>query len=338
MKDMEFCPICSSNLDKEKILEYLTSQKEKDTFFSNRKIQLCNECGFGFVEAGIPQSELDQFYKTTYRKHNELVENTISASFNSFSYSTRAISQLLLAKAFRTFHKGENFLDIGAGIGMPFHIAKMLAMEMNFFAIEPDDCCYSFLKNLDAEIYPFSFGKDTIKHFGGEKFHLIVMSHILEHFNGEDVIAILKNVRFLLADDAIFLCEVPLCNLVKYAKYRHSDTPHLSFFSKDSLRKALEGSGFNVEFINCAGRDIIDCWKQTQTGLSEQITENKMDNFKAKFKNYVSKLPNSIKTSTKYIANKVNFPSIYKLLSDKDFQYGDNRECIRAIATKNFEV
>ena len=338
MKDVKLCPVCSASLDKREVLKYLTSRKETDALFLNRKIQLCSVCGFGFVEPKIPGDELSQFYKTAYRKHNELIENTISSSFNPFSYSNRAISQILLARTFRTFQQDENFLDIGAGIGMPFHIAKMLGIKMNFFAVEPDDCCHPFLKNLAAEIHPFSFGKDTIKHFGGKKFHLIVMSHILEHFNGEDVLAILKNIRFLLADDGIFLCEVPLCNLIKYAEYRHSDTPHLSFFSKDSLREALKGSGFNVEFINCVGRKIIDSWKQTQVGLSKQITKNKMDDFKAKLKSYASKLPDSIKANTKYIANKVKFPSAYKLLSDDDFQYGGDRECLRAIATKNFEV
>ena len=51
-----------------------------------------------------------------------------------------------------------------------------------------------------------------------------------------------SNMHSALADDGVIMIEVPHMNFRKfcYKDIRYKDTPHLSFFSLDSLKKLVE--------------------------------------------------------------------------------------------------
>jgi hypothetical protein len=56
----------------------------------------------------------------------------------------------------------------------------------------------------------------------------------------------LADIRKLLAVGGVLVTEVPCVDMRVHSKIRGDDSPHFLFFSKDSLRKLLEVSGFDI--------------------------------------------------------------------------------------------
>ena len=329
------CPICSSRIHIESGVEYLNSSfqflKQDQDVFQNRSIYFCESCGFGFTHPYIENKQLIDFYNQTYRSsQSEWTFGDRLFPLDEFSYTTRSLSQILLLKTFYDFKPGDYFLDIGGSDGMALHIALQLCPSIRPFAIEPDVHSHPSLKALGIQIISSTFGKEPIPELEGKLFHGILMSHVLEHYNGCDVLDILKHIRKILADESVFLCEVPQEDLKRFLDVRYNDAPHLSFFTKEALIKAFEESGFDVLFVKSASKKIDDWWEDH---LNSQNEDKPLRH--QKLKNILKKsLPSFIVKKVKRLSHQFTSPSYSELLSHDDFQYGDDRMYLRIVVKK----
>jgi SAM-dependent methyltransferase len=90
-----------------------------------------------------------------------------------------------------------------------------------------------------------------------ERFDVIVMSHVLEHFL--DPGAMLRLTGRRLKPGGVLYVEVP--HIPLEAMHRHVDSvwaprfdePHITFFDPGSLRRVLAANGLAVEFCDTAG-------------------------------------------------------------------------------------
>lgn len=76
---------------------------------------------------------------------------------------------------------------------------------------------------------------------------LVRASHVLEHTAAP--MEFLSRIANVLADDGVLMCEVPhdpKNALLLPAQIRPQDTPHLLFFSENSLCRLLEMSGLSI--------------------------------------------------------------------------------------------
>ena len=334
------CPICSSG-DESFSIQYINSEfpflKGNQDIFSNLKIRICKNCGFGWSFPYINKTKLDEFYASVYRDPRSVYYSSKPvANYNDFSFDPRAISQILLAKTLRDFKENDTFLDIGCGRGISFWTAKKLLPKMRFFGVEPDDFSHPSLKSLGVQIYPVLFNQDSSSAFNSQKFDLILMSHVLEHYNGNEIIPILESIHTILSDDGIFLCEVPNADFVRHQQMRHNDAPHLTFFNEKSIRIAMEKSELNLRFIDCCSQKYFQWWEDYVKKASEREKSNPA---KSRLKGMLAWLASHFPDSPpkkwlRKFYGKTTAPNVFDFLSLDVFNYGRERTCIRVIASK----
>ncbi|HEY41122.1 MAG TPA: class I SAM-dependent methyltransferase [Dehalococcoidia bacterium] len=337
-----FCPICSSEKDVSFSIEYMnyefaTNEVAQD-IFSDLKIHVCKRCGFGWALPSIDKTRLDKFYSDVYRDTHSAyhVRNTVS-NYSDFSLEPRPISQILLAKSFKEFKENDTLLDIGCGRGISFWIARKLLPKMRLFAVEPDQFSHPTLKSLGVQLYPIYFDRYSGPVFGSQRFDFILMSHLLEHYNGDEIIPVLQYIQTLLTDDGIFLCEVPNSDLITRRNMRYNDAPHLSFFNETSLRTALEKSGLNLRFMGCCSQKHSEWWeeyiKSTRNGGKQEPADGRLNRISRITSNLFPESPP--KEYLKKLYGKLfSTQNVFKFLSSDDFQYGSEGTCIRVIAGK----
>lgn len=232
-----------------------------------------------------------------------------------------------------------SFLDIGSGGGASFQTIFQLISGVNCFAFEPDVQSRKFLQEkLKVHVYPYAFQhkprQTTSASIGNSKFDFILMSHVLEHFNGKDIVSVLKNVRSLLSKDGIFVCEVPHCDLRSHEHMRTNDTPHISFFSKNSLTLSLEHAGLKTLFLNTCGEEYDQWWEKHKQAPNLKNKAYKIAKIIRLCRMFYGFLPISIPNRLAISSYSFILPNwVNGLLSSTNFNYGGNRMCLRAVAT-----
>jgi len=137
-------------------------------------------------------------------------------------------------------------LEIGAGFG-----ANILAMSQHarrLVAVEIDPKATAVIKQHTprCEVVTASL-EEYAQGATGEKFDVVVLSHVLEHFVDPRKALIL--VRRLVKPTGRLLVLVP--NLDRHRGFLHQfTTPHTHYFSEVTLRAMLESVGFSCEGRN----------------------------------------------------------------------------------------
>jgi SAM-dependent methyltransferase len=258
------CPICGNVIHKNNKVNYINTFFETN-LFTNKHILICPRCSFGFVEEKINQEDLDLFYLAQYRS-----KKTFFRKKTSFFpvIPERAISQWMLINMFHSFENVNNVLDIGTGYGEIFDIAKILFPQSSFYTFEPGKDAQKYLVPKGIYIYEDIFSKNSkVK----EKFDIIIMSHVLEHYSGYDVVPVLKNISKHLTDNGILLIEVPYDDFEKIKELRTNDAPHLSFFSINALSNAIKNAGLQLSFINTCGQLISNYYSSSNINIVKRI-------------------------------------------------------------------
>lgn len=243
----EFCPICFS----EKIFPdrplSLTSEDQLKAF-GKLTIYLCSKCGFAFSYPRCNHEELNSYYENHYRPR-------FYKNFENGDWpipDMRSIAQLYLALLFCQFNKNELFLDIGTGVGASLTSACMMLNYPELAIIEKSKKLIDFLTSRIQGLNVFSDFNEARKN--NKKAKIILLSHSLEHFFGNDIIDLMKNINDLLDDKGVIIVEVPNCDLrEEYFKNRKGYAPHTSFFSIDSIKYMANNIGMNQSYINAFG-------------------------------------------------------------------------------------
>ncbi len=335
------CLVCASRVADQSRLPYLERQFShlpvRENPFAALEVRVCPRCGFGWAVPAVAPARLEAFYRTAYRGEGSAHHVSDPLAQTAAPFDPRAVSQLLLAKMFRSFSPGEAALDVGPGYGASFGALARLIPGLQPFACEPDPSARRFLQDaMRVHVLPQSFSADPSVHelVDGRVFHLVLMSHVVEHFNGQEVIAVLKNVRRLLADDGLLVCEVPHCDLRRHAERRMNDTPHLAFFSVESLRAALVHAGFSVKFLQTCSQ-LYDVWWSDETAdgpcAAPPLAEPRLRRLaKRGYRALHSRLPRSVRNRLDALRWSARLDALCR--SD-ELSYGGDRTCLRAVAS-----
>ncbi len=332
------CPICSNK--KLQKLQYKNEhfsfliEKNKD-IFKNLNILSCLQCGFSYTFPFIDTYKLSEFYENEYSSEGGPHFNPYDIRDYKWKnkFSSRAASQFMLAAQYTDISKIENFMDIGCGHGESFSILNKMKCRAKYYALEGGKNYQQHLKDLNVNIIDWNSDTLYLDKKYEDFFDLILMSHVLEHFNAIYLKSILININRYLKSGGVFICEVPNddSNYKLLGSANHA--PHLSFFSKNSLSKIMEDCGYLVKYINCVGPPIG----------RDAINNNEKGNFKIRLKRYVYKYSTvrkifylfwhifrHISALKKYYLSNHTM----ELLSSKDFVYGNERASIRICVVK----
>jgi 2-polyprenyl-3-methyl-5-hydroxy-6-metoxy-1,4-benzoquinol methylase len=223
-------------------------------------------------------------------------------------------------------------MDIGCGHGTSFRMLNKMKCDATYYGMEGGANYQQDLSELNVNIIDWSSDTLNIDDKYNDFFDLILMSHVLEHFNALYLESILKNINKYLKSGGIFICEVPNDNSSYQLLESVNQAPHLTFFSQKSLIKIMKDCGFDIKYAQCVGRPV-----------NTNINNNKLNPLRIKLKKYTHRY-SAIKKMyhlLRQIFTHILILKKYHLSNDattvinsQDFIYGDDRGCIRICGIK----
>jgi SAM-dependent methyltransferase len=339
---MQLCYGCSNtNLLQQKYINthFHFLKEEKRDIFQRLQILSCPECGFSYAFPFIPSSVLQQFYENDYASQGGPHFNPTRVNTHLWknNISPRFASQLILAFQYLKPENIKHFLDIGANEGESFLTFRKLGMSLKCYALEQGEEYQRILLDLGVQVLKAKDEFLALETKFHHKFDLITMSHVLEHFNAEQLHPILQNVRNYLKPGGVFICEVPHDDNWS-TLLEQNQAPHLCFFSRDSLERIFLDSGFNILFSSAVGEKLSSIQQfdesKTKVSLFKESIKKRIAYYP--FLNSLFKL--RIYRYYPYLWIKAKWQYLHQnhfreLLTSADFQYRANGNCLRICAT-----
>ena len=231
------------------------------------KIIKCKQCGYGYYNRYITPESIKQYYEEEYWNSEGLPREQWK-DIELFLNDIRAQGQYQCIKPILKRSSVFNVLEVGAGAALfSRYLKNKYEQDVNLHVVEPGNGWQEYYQELEinrvAGFFPFE---------SKQKFDYIHTSHWLEHVL--DLDQTLKELKKLLNCKAYLFIEVPNCN-EEYFSSNISDTPHIHFFTKQSLQKLLEKYGFNTITIGEYG--ITNSEEHMRRTINPQVIENKRD-------------------------------------------------------------
>ncbi len=259
MKSHFECPVCSGNeWQKCQIFNYETNNHFNPINLNNPRAKyialrqhilsylwfadkdeikltslLCKKCGFMCYTPRPTESDLNTKYNflngvekigTTHHLVKKSSSITPNRAFRLYSIITK-------------YKKGQilNVLDYGGGDGslLKFFFEKNINCNVVDFNMQP----VKGVKRLGSTINDISFDL---------KFDVIICNHVLEHV--VDPVKLLIRLQPFLKEDGIIYIEVPM-EIWKTIPIEYDPVTHINFFTKQSLKIAINESNYKIEKI-----------------------------------------------------------------------------------------
>jgi len=139
---------------------------------------------------------------------------------------------------------GRKLLDVGCGFGFYLDFAR--AAGFRTFGIEPD---MERAKAALAKGHHIKTGFLNAQSFAGERFDIVILNHVIEHTVAP--IELLRNIYSILVPDGVLFMGCPnhssLRARLEGCNYNYYSPPeHLQYFTKGSIQKALNSTGFKI--------------------------------------------------------------------------------------------
>jgi len=302
----KLCPICEAEANENNIVDIVENIWE-----NNKNVYECSNCKLYFIDEPS-QSEIEFLYNSDfYARNNNIIYKFIDAKIKY----ARALNRFNYIKKFIKKTDNLNVLEIGASDGLLLSIFKK--ENFNVFGYELNENARNdALKKYDIKMKD-DFLKD--KNIDKNKYNIVIMSHILEHFtNPKYILNSIHNFIGGGVNDILFI-EIPY-------------TPNYKIVSKDEMKIFFETEHtvhFNEKNISLLMKEcnfkILDiCYNEyniKDNNLKKNIWLGKFD-----FKSSI----NFLYFISKICFNPKNAFIDYKI-SD-NFNFGRN---IRIIAAKN---
>lgn len=303
----KLCPLCEAEAKENNIVDIVENIWE-----NNKNVYECSNCKLYFIDE-LSQSEIEFLYNSDfYARSNNIIYKFIDAKMKY----ARALNRFNYIKKFIKKTDNLNVLEIGASDGLLLSIFKK--ENFNVFGYElNENARKDALKKYDIKMKD-DFLKD--KNIDKNKYNIVIMSHILEHFtNPKYILNSIHNFTGGGGVNDILFIEIPY-------------TPNYKIVSKDDMKIFFETEHtvhFNEKNISLLMKEcnfkILDiCYNEyniNDNNLKKNIWLGKFD-----FKSLI----NFLYFISKICFNPKNAFIDYKI-SD-NFNFGRN---IRIIATKN---
>ncbi len=231
--EVRTCPLCGADRD-----TFLPFDRAKE---GGRLLHysLCRRCGLVFQAPRPSAATLARFYRDSY--HGEMAGSQEGEERNVWVQKQRA--EHLLSFVRQHLAVVEHHLDIGCSRGTFMQAVKGYYGSKEL-GVEPGREHRQLAEGKGLKVVPNLADVDADYRSNSD---LISLSHVLEHV--ESPAEYLRRLRQdWIAPEGALLVEVP--SLFWHPAYERS---HLSVFTADSLRYALEAAGFELVAIRKHG-------------------------------------------------------------------------------------
>lgn len=303
LEDKVNCRICGSgNMSADRCFSdpFFVSEAGKRYSFS-----ICNDCGTVQCQnGGIHDYEADSSaYNVRQHINYELASN---AGLYFFAYL------LLLAEAALGSKGNKRILEVGGGLGITSHIAKL---SLNWRETNVDPNTRAALAREFLQINSFSGFADKLGSEHQGVYDVVLSSEVIEHLENPD--AFIQSIKYFLTEGGILILTTPNSQAVALSNKNadfvdvvesYSVGQHYNLFSKHSLRILLERNVFEDILITLAEGESNDKRLVVAAKLHKGASALNVGNIERKsinrlFKKYTEK--------AKLESCKNNFHSVY---------------------------
>lgn len=237
MKTISQCIVCGSD----QFSPFLTC-KDYTVSQENFNIVSCNSCGFKFTNPRPDDAILGDYYKAEeYISHT----NTKKGLVNKLYHLVRSRTLKKKLDLVKSYVPRGTILDYGCGTGMFLETCKNAGWET--FGMEPDDEARKIASKSNLNLFSDKGRINT--YITDKQFDVITLWHVLEHVT--DMEETLSFFKRRLTKKGILIIAVP--NHVSFDARHYKehwaafDVPrHLHHFEKKTIKKLVEGSGFQL--------------------------------------------------------------------------------------------
>jgi len=233
--EIRACPLCQNKSYRLKYTEQMY------------KVVICNKCGLAYLLNPPSEDNIyeDYFKKIKYKSKDYFKNSTSQPLADLFDINERRL------KAIQQIKQNGRLLDIGCGLG--FFLKSATEAGFNVTGLDVSERAVKFAEkyyNLRVRVGTIS---DLL--IREEKFDIITLWHVLEHFS--DPFVELKKIGNLLSNSGVLFIEVPNLHSLKFIlsknKWVGGNHPryHRTFFNRRTLALLLKEAGFaNIQYIH----------------------------------------------------------------------------------------
>lgn len=216
--------------------------------FRGMSVARCSLCDLCFAYPVPSEKELEAYYSSQYWVDMH-PKDWVKSRVYAWRQRDHARAQLKFVSEFVDPVLLDGVVDIGAGFG---HFLSEVRMQggRSLVAVEPSPDPAALLSKSGLDVVPFGWEDERLSEWVSshrQRVALVSASHVLEHSRSPK--EFVDKVCDVLAPGGHFFCEVPhdfVTVLMSTPEVRADDSPHLLFFSRDSLRYLLERAGLSV--------------------------------------------------------------------------------------------
>jgi SAM-dependent methyltransferase len=231
------CPVCKSNA-----YELIYT---RGVYFDKIQISICTTCGLVCQNPRMDTSFFSKYYagEEYYGQYRPKISQLTNPMIKG---SSRGLQIYHDVKNY--IKKSSKILEIGAGDGANLFTLKIKKYSY-LFATEENKICRYLLNRNGIKCFRGDLKRINVSR--SEKFDLIILSHVLEHFVEPD--KNLSQIRNLLKNDGLLYILVP--NFLHTGNLYYQFTlPHIFYFSKNSLISLLLSKGFKIVKLSPGNR------------------------------------------------------------------------------------
>ncbi len=219
---------------------------------SNSLYDLCRECELVFSNKQVSKENLNIYYQNFAYERKKSIKNHIKLLKNLNEYNTSHFSNYLHSA--KKIKKSKSILDLGSGNGEFVSLARKINKNTKISALDwfmPKNL-KSALKSLNIIPYTSQISIESLRKLNLNKFDLITMWEVIEHFKIDDLKKILTYIKTLMTDDGYLILSTPdfddpHCKSLDFWSMAAGE--HLSVFNKNSIKNILNSTGYYVKNI-----------------------------------------------------------------------------------------
>ncbi len=216
-------------------------------------VGICSVCGHGEMQDAPSESELKDYYETEYWKKRAVVVESAAKGNDIDKSRERAASQIdFVFERIPEFSRLSSALEIGAG-------AAHALIELGERIQDSDTALSVCEPGLQWEDHYRRAGIERIASYfpfrSDTRFDYVHTSHWLEHV--VDLDETLAQLRSILRPSSFLFMEVPNTQHF-YWDLHILDTPHVHFFTPESLRRLFQKHGFESLGVEECGITFLD--------------------------------------------------------------------------------
>lgn len=294
------CPLCDTEVNENNIVDIV-----ENIWKNYKNVYECPNCKLYFIDEPS-QEELDFLYKSDFYIRNN---NPLYKFIDDKMKYARALNRFNYIKKFIKKSDNLNVLEIGASNGLLLSLFKK--ENFNVFGYELNENA----RKTANEKYGINMKEDFLqdKYINKDKYNIIIMSHILEHFTNPKYI--LNNIHKFMHENSILFIEIPYTPNYKITSKEDMkiffETEHTVHFNEKNVSALIEKCNFKILDICYSEYNIMD-------SLKKNIWLGKLD-FKSlvPFLYYISKIcfnPNNSFIDYK-ISDKFNFGKNIRIIA-----------------------